>query len=74
MIRELDTIVLNDDLPEHGLKRGDLGAVVLVHPRESGYEVEFVALDGETVALDSLLPSQVRPIGRREIAHARVVD
>ena len=74
MIRELDTIVLDDNLPEHGLKRGDLGAVVLVHPGDSGYEVEFVALDGETVALVSLLPTQVRPIGRREIAHARAVE
>jgi hypothetical protein len=32
-----------------------------------------MTLDGETVAVVSLLPSQVRPIGRREIAHARAV-
>jgi hypothetical protein len=73
MIKELDMIVLADDLPEHGLERGDLGTVVLVHNAERGYEVEFVALDGETVAVVSLRPSQIRPIGRREIAHARAV-
>jgi hypothetical protein len=73
MIRELDTVVLADDLPEYGLKRGDIGAVVLVHPESRGYEVEFVALDGETVALLTLLSTQVRAVSRREIAHARTV-
>jgi hypothetical protein len=64
--------VLTTDLPEHSLKAGDLGTVVLVH-RHGGYEVEFMTLDGETVAVVSLSPDQVRPVGRREIAHARLV-
>ena len=72
MMKELDTVVLTTDIPEHGLKAGDLGTVVLVH-EHSGYEVEFMTLDGETVAVVSLPPGQVRPIGRREIAHARLV-
>jgi hypothetical protein len=72
MIKELDTVVLTDDLPQHGLVRGDLGTVVLVHP-SGGYEVEFVTLDGETIAVVSLYPNQVRPIARREIAQARAV-
>jgi hypothetical protein len=50
-----------------------LGTVVLVH-RDRGYEVEFVTLDGETLAVVSLSAEQVRPIGRREIAHARAVS
>ncbi len=74
MIKELDSVVLTTDLPEHGLKQGDVGTVVLIHPNGNGYEVEFVTLDGETVAVVSLLPMQVRPIGRREIAHARAVE
>jgi len=74
MIKELDSIVLNDDLPEYGLERGDIGTVVLIHRDGKGYEVEFVSLDGETMAVISLLPSQVRPIGRREIAHARTIE
>lgn len=72
MINELDTVVLTEDLPEHGLKRGDLGTVVLLHGIE-GYEVEFMTLDGQTLAVASLLPRQVRPVGRREIAQARAV-
>ena len=74
MIKELDSIVLNADLPEYGLKRGDIGTVVLAHGEGKGYEVEFVSLDGETMAVVSLFPSQVRPIGRREIAHARTTE
>jgi Domain of unknown function (DUF4926) len=73
MIRELDCVVLTTDLPEKGLKRGDVGAVVLVHD-SAGYEVEFVTLDGETIGVVSLASEQVRPIGRREIASARAVE
>ena len=71
MIKELDRIILKSDLPEHNLKSGDIGTVMLVHGNGDGYEVEFVSLDGETVAVVSLYTDQVRPIGRGEIAHAR---
>ena len=74
MIQELDSVVLATDLPEYGLEQGDIGTVVLTHRGGEGYEVEFVTLDGETVAVVSLLASQVRPIGRREVAHARIVE
>jgi hypothetical protein len=72
MINELDMVVLTTDLPEHSLEAGDLGTVALVH-RHGGYEVEFMALDGETVAVVSLSPDQVRVVRHREIAHARLV-
>lgn len=72
MIRELDSVILTVDLPEHGLRKGDVGAVVLLH-RGGGYEVEFITLSGETVAVVSLSKEQVRPVGRREIAQARAV-
>ena len=71
MIAELDEIILNCDLPEHELARGDLGTVVLVHNQGEGYEVEFMTLDGETVAVVTLNSSQVRPVGHGEIAHVR---
>ena len=73
MIQELDSVILTADFPEHGLRRGDIGTVVLVHRDGAGYEVEFVALDGETIGVVTLFASQVRPIGHREIAHARLV-
>ncbi len=71
MINELDCIVLTTDLPEYGLAAGDIGTVVMVHQNGQGFEVEFVALDGETLAVASLHASQVRPVVHREIAHAR---
>ncbi len=73
MIKELDSVILTTDLPEYGLKRGDVGTVVLKH-EPAGYEVEFMTLDGETLAVVSLVADQVRPIGGREIAHARLVE
>ncbi|MSQ72330.1 MAG: DUF4926 domain-containing protein [Betaproteobacteria bacterium] len=71
MIAELDEIILDCDLPEHKLTRGDLGTVVMVHNRGEGYEVEFMTLDGVTIAVVTLGSAQVRPIGHGEIAHAR---
>ena len=56
MIRELDSAVVTRDLPDHHLKCGDVGTVVLVHD-DRGYEVEFVTLDGDTVAVLSLSPA-----------------
>jgi hypothetical protein len=72
-MRELESVVLTTDLAEHGLEQGDIGTIVLIHRGGKGYEVEFVALDGETVAVASVLASQVRAVVRREIAHARPV-
>jgi hypothetical protein len=74
MIQELDSVVLTIDLPEQNLSQGDIGTVVLVHQGGVGYEVEFVTLTGKTVvAIISLFSSQVRLIGDREIAHARML-
>jgi ATP-dependent exoDNAse (exonuclease V) alpha subunit len=74
MIAELDRVILTTNIPEYSLEKGDMGTVVLVHQGGKGYEVEFVTLDGETVAIVSLLAAQVRPISSREIAHARVIN
>lgn len=71
MIKELDTVVLTVDLPEYGLKKCDVGTVVLLHGDE-GYEVEFMTLGGETLSVVSLSRDQVRHVGNREIAQARV--
>jgi len=73
MIKELDSVVLTENLPEHGLENGDIGTVVMVHREGAGYEVEFVTLEGKTTAIISLQSSQVRPIVRGEIAHARML-
>lgn len=71
MIRELDIVVLTEDLPEHHLVAGDVGTVVMVHKDGVGYEVEFVTFEGETVTVISLSRSQVRIIGTDEMPHVR---
>jgi len=71
MIEELEDVILTSDLPQYGLTRGDIGTVVLVHKQGKGYEVEFTTLDGESIAIVTLVANQVRATKPREIAHVR---
>ena len=73
MIKELDPVVLTKAVPQRGLEAGDIGWVVLVHTGGAGYEVEFVTLDGETVSVETVSADAVRPVHRKEVAHARRV-
>jgi hypothetical protein len=73
-INELDAVALTCDLPEHGLKRGDVGTAVLVHGKGAAFEVEFVGYDGHTVALLTLEHSQVRTLHTHDIPHARELE
>jgi Domain of unknown function (DUF4926) len=73
MSKELDLAVLTRDLPEKGLKAGDVGTVVLEHAEGRGFEVEFMTLAGETVAVVTVSADAVRPVAKDEIAHVRHV-
>jgi hypothetical protein len=73
MIKEHDRVVLTTDLIDEKLAAGDVGTVVHVHREGEAFEVEFVSLDGETVAIVTLERAQIRPVERREITHARRV-
>ena len=73
MIKEHDRVVLRKEIPEQGLKTGDVGTVVHVYKKGGAFEVEFVTLDGETVAIATLVASQIRPVQRKEITHARLL-
>lgn len=72
-IKEHDRVVLTVDLPTIGLMTGDVGTIVHVHGEGTAFEVEFVALDGQTIAIATLEHPQVRPAAHREITHARHV-
>ncbi len=63
MIEELETFTLDEDIPAFGLRRGDLGTAVLVHP-DGSCEAEFVSPAGDTLALITLSPHQFRVSGR----------
>jgi hypothetical protein len=73
MIKEHDRVVLKKEIAEQGLKTGDVGTVIHVHKNGEAFEVEFVALDGETLAIATLAASQIRPVQRKEITHARLL-
>lgn len=68
----LDTVVLVRDLPEHGLRNGDLGAVVQVYEPD-GLEVEFVTASGKTQALVTLNVNDVRPVKDSDLIAVRSV-
>ena len=74
MIHEHDRVVLTSSVPSEGLEAGDVGAVVHVYPGETAYEVEFVALDGNTRAVVTLEANQVRPVTGRDMPHAREIQ
>ena len=71
MISELETVALTHDIDKHGLKHGDIGAVVHCYKDDSAFEVEVVAADGKTIALLTLNREDIRPICGREVLHVR---
>ena len=74
MLKELDRIVLTADIEEESLKAGDAGTIVHMYPGGDAFIVEFLSLDGDTIALVDVLPSQARPVTSRDITHARSVE
>jgi hypothetical protein len=68
--KELDTVVLGRDLPEHGLRKGDLGAVVQVYEPEA-LEVEFVTASGRTQALLTLRAGDIRAVKDEDLISVR---
>ncbi len=73
MIKEHERVVLKKGIPEQGLKTGDVVTVVHIYKKGVAFEVEFLTLHGETVAIATLNASQVRPVLKREITHARLL-
>ena len=71
MINELERVVLTEPVPRESLEAGDVGTVVHVYRDGKAFVVEFIMLDGHTAAVVTVEASQVRPVRRREITHAR---
>jgi hypothetical protein len=56
-------VILVQDVPEEGVKAGDVGVVVERHEvtgRETGYSVEFLDMLGNTVAVATVPGSALR--------------
>lgn len=71
MIRELDRVVLTADVSSEGLVSGDVGTVVHFYADGKAFEIEFMTLDGETVAVATVEASAVRPVTGQDISHSR---
>lgn len=71
MLKEHASIVLMQDLPAAGLEAGDVGVIVHVHSGGEAYEIEFLSLDGSTVAIETLTANQIRGANPRDIPHVR---
>ena len=70
--KELESVVLTRDLPEFGLRAGDLGAVVHVTPPDA-LDVEFVRASGQTQALVTLPEEAVRTVQDDDLIAVRRV-
>lgn len=67
---KLEVVVLARDIPEHGLRTGDLGTVVEIYSPD-GFEVEFVRGSGATQALLTLSKRDLRKIDSRDLLSTR---
>lgn len=72
-IQEFQDVALTVDIPEHGLKAGDIGIVVDISGSRTTYAVEFISLDKKLIAVLPLLEHEIRQLEPAEIAHARTV-
>jgi hypothetical protein len=73
MIKEHERVILKTSVPPEALEAGDVGTVVHVYRDGLAFEVEFTTLDGKTAAVVTVEAAQIRPVGKREIAHARAL-
>lgn len=71
MIELFKEAVILVDLPGKGLLRDDVGVVVEIYGNHEGYEVEFMTKQGRTIAVETLMPDQVRAISNMDISHVR---
>lgn len=68
---EFDLVVLQDSRANQRLKEGDVGTILTVYGDGKAFEVEFVTLTGEQVAVETLLPHQIRTVRPSEVMTVR---
>ena len=69
-------VALSVDIPEHGLKAGDVATVTDFHEARGrkGYSLEVFGATGETLAVVVVEESQVAPLRKNEVLHVRHID
>lgn len=71
MIRKFERVILLKNFPKSGLVKGDVGTVVEIYNNGAGVDVEFFAIDGSTITVETLHAEDIRPAGKKEILHSR---
>ena len=69
-------VVLRQDIPEKGLKKGDVATVVERHPGpggEDGYSLEIFNAVGDTIAVVTVPESLIEPLTKDEVFTVRSV-
>ena len=69
-----EEVVLTKDIPERGLKKGDVATIVEHHPvsnGEDGYSLELFNALGDTIAVITLPESAIEPLTEDEIFSVR---
>ncbi|MDB6022958.1 MAG: hypothetical protein JWQ04_2815 [Pedosphaera sp.] len=74
MLKEHERAVLKVAVPAEGLEAGDVGTIVHVYRDGRAYELEFTTLEGKTAAVVTVEATDVRPVNKREITHARELE
>jgi len=70
MIKEFERIVLLTDLIDSPFRKGDVGTVVMIHPDSKGYEIEFFALDGSTLGVETVSAGKIKSVnGIKKVIH-----
>ncbi|UFH55316.1 DUF4926 domain-containing protein [Spirosoma sp. KNUC1025] len=70
-MNEFDLVVLQEDVADGRLRAGDVGTILTVYNEGKAFEVEFVTLIGQAIAIETLLPHQIRPVRPSEIMAVR---
>lgn len=69
-----EEVVLTKDIPDKGLKKGDVATIVEHHPvsdGEDGYSLELFNALGDTIAVITVAESAIEPLKEDEIFSVR---
>lgn len=70
MIKDFERIYLLADLQGTPYVKGDVGTVVFTYPNNEAYEIEFFALDGSSLGVETVAANQVKSaIGIKKVLH-----
>ena len=70
MLKEFEQVYLTEDLKGSPFIKGDVGVVVHIYEDKQAYEVEFFAIDGSTLEVETVPAKQVKScVGIKSVVH-----